>query len=61
VIVRILSFTALAWLLGFAWFAILLPQPLDGRRSDAIVVLTGGAGESIAAWRCCARGRRDGC
>ena len=43
-IVRILSFTALGWLLGFAWFAILLPQPLDGRRSDAIVVLTGGAG-----------------
>ncbi|WP_445326696.1 YdcF family protein [Sphingobium sp. AN641] len=34
----------LCWLLGFAWFAMLLPQPLDGRQTDAIVVLTGGAG-----------------
>lgn len=34
----------LAWMLGFAWFAIFLPQPLDGRPTDAIVVLTGGAG-----------------
>jgi uncharacterized SAM-binding protein YcdF (DUF218 family) len=31
-------------MLGFAWFAIFLPQPLDGRPTDAIVVLTGGAG-----------------
>jgi len=43
-IVRILSFLGLVWMLGFAWFALLLPQPLDGRPSDAIVVLTGGAG-----------------
>jgi uncharacterized SAM-binding protein YcdF (DUF218 family) len=41
---RIVSFFAIGWILGFAWFAILLPQPLDGRTSDAIVVLTGGAG-----------------
>ncbi|MEJ7926963.1 YdcF family protein [Sphingobium sp. AN641] len=43
-IVRIASTMLLCWLLGFAWFAMLLPQPLDGRQTDAIVVLTGGAG-----------------
>ena len=43
-IVRLFAVTLLAWLLGFAWFAIFLPQPLDGRPTDAIVVLTGGAG-----------------
>lgn len=43
-IVRFLAVTLLAWMLGFAWFAIFLPQPLDGRPTDAIVVLTGGAG-----------------
>lgn len=43
-IVRLAAVALLAWMLGFAWFAILLPQPLDGRETDAIVVLTGGAG-----------------
>ena len=43
-IVRFFAVTLLAWMLGFAWFAIFLPQPLDGRPTDAIVVLTGGAG-----------------
>lgn len=43
-IVRFLSLLLLGWMLGFAWFAIFLPQPLDGRPTDAIVVLTGGAG-----------------
>lgn len=43
-IVRFAAITLLAWILGFIWFAIFLPQPLDGRRTDAIVVLTGGAG-----------------
>ena len=43
-IVRLCAVTLLAWMLGFVWFAIFLPQPLDGRRTDAIVVLTGGAG-----------------
>ncbi len=43
-IVRFLALTVLGWMLGFAWFAIFLPQPLDGRATDAIVVLTGGAG-----------------
>lgn len=43
-IVRFFAITLLAWMLGFAWFGIFLPQPLDGRQTDAIVVLTGGAG-----------------
>jgi uncharacterized SAM-binding protein YcdF (DUF218 family) len=40
---RILSFVLLAWALGFAWFALLLPQPAAMANTDAIVVLTGGA------------------
>ncbi|MHA6769608.1 YdcF family protein [Sphingobium ummariense] len=43
-IVRFLALALLGWMLGFAWFAVFLPQPLDGRATDAIVVLTGGAG-----------------
>ncbi|CAH0352113.1 MULTISPECIES: YdcF family protein [unclassified Sphingobium] len=43
-IVRIASFGLIAWILGFAWFGAFLPQPLDGRTTDAIVVLTGGGG-----------------
>lgn len=42
---RFVSFLLLAWLLGFAWFALLLPQPLGpARKTDAIVVLTGAPG-----------------
>lgn len=40
---RIASFILLAWTLGFAWFALLLPQPAPLDRTDAVVVLTGGA------------------
>lgn len=44
-ITRLAAFVTLAWALGFAWFALFLPQPLDDRHNtDAIVVLTGGAG-----------------
>lgn len=41
---RLISALLLAWLFGFAWFAIALPRPLDGEKTDAIVVLTGGEG-----------------
>lgn len=42
---RLAAFMLMCWLLGFAWFALLLPQPLGPeRKTDAIVVLTGGAG-----------------
>ena len=43
-IVRLLAVSLLGWMLGFVWFAVFLPEPLDGRPTDAIVVLTGGAG-----------------
>lgn len=41
---RFIAFILLVYALGFAWFSIWLPQPLDRRTTDAIVVLTGGAG-----------------
>lgn len=41
---RLLSLLLIAWLLGFVWFAALLPQPLQGTRTDAVIVLTGGDG-----------------
>ena len=40
---RIASFVILTWLLGFAWFAFILPQPAGPQKTDAVVVLTGGA------------------
>jgi uncharacterized SAM-binding protein YcdF (DUF218 family) len=44
VILRIAAALLLAWMLGFAWFAIGLPGPADDRVTDAIVVPTGGTG-----------------
>ena len=41
---RLISLLFLAWVLGFAWFALLLPLPADAQKTDAIVVLTGGPG-----------------
>ena len=43
-IVRLFGVVALAWCLGFAAFMLLLPRPLEGNTTDAIVVPTGGAG-----------------
>ena len=40
---RLLSFLVLAYVLGFMWFAFLLPQPAEIAKTDAVVVLTGGA------------------
>ena len=40
---RLLAFILLIYLLGYAVFAVMLPRPADDRRTDAIVVLTGGA------------------
>ena len=42
--VRILSLLAVLWALGGVLFAVLLPDAADNRPTDAIVVLTGGAG-----------------
>lgn len=41
---RLLAAALLIWILGFAWFSFLLPQPAELSKTDAIVVLTGGAG-----------------
>src|SRR3546814_8800901 len=41
---RLISLLFLAWVLGFAWFALLLPLPAAPQKTDGIVVLTGGPG-----------------
>lgn len=41
---RLLGLIAVLWCLGFAVFMLLLPRPLEGNTTDAIVVPTGGAG-----------------
>lgn len=41
---RVISLLFLAWVLGFAWFALLPPMPAPAQKTDAIVVLTGGPG-----------------
>ena len=43
-IVRLLGIMGLAWAFGFAVFMLMLPEPLNGFTSDAIVVPTGGPG-----------------
>ncbi|MEO1648423.1 MAG: YdcF family protein [Pseudomonadota bacterium] len=40
----ILSAVFLGWALGFLWFAVALPQPVQGVQTDAVIVPTGGAG-----------------
>jgi uncharacterized SAM-binding protein YcdF (DUF218 family) len=39
---RLISTLILIYLLGYALFVVTMPQPADDRRTDAIVVLTGG-------------------
>ncbi len=41
---RLISLLLILWLLGFAGFALLLPQPLGAQKTDAVVVVTGGPG-----------------
>lgn len=43
-LLRLIAFAALIYALGYAAFAVLLPQPAGDERTDAIVVLTGGSG-----------------
>jgi uncharacterized SAM-binding protein YcdF (DUF218 family) len=40
---RLLAFLVLLYVLGYALFAVMLPEAGDERQTDAIVVLTGGA------------------
>ena len=41
---RALSLIILLWLFAFLWFAIALPRPHPEGATDAVIVLTGGAG-----------------
>lgn len=41
---RVASSLLLLWMLGFLWFAVFLPQPAGGEKTDAVVVLTGSGG-----------------
>lgn len=41
---RILAALLIAWFAGFGWFAIWLPGPLAGGRSEAVIVPTGADG-----------------
>lgn len=41
---RIVSLLLVAWVFGFLWFAIALPQPAGAAKTDAIVVPTGSGG-----------------
>ncbi|WP_353228961.1 YdcF family protein [Novosphingobium sp.] len=41
---RLLSLLVLAWLLGFIWFALLLPRPAEDVHTDAVIALTGASG-----------------
>lgn len=41
---RAASLLLIVWALGFAWFALLLPQPVGAGKNDAVIVLTGGEG-----------------
>lgn len=41
---RLIAVVALAYLLGFAVFMVMLPRPVEGRTTDAIVVPTGAPG-----------------
>jgi len=45
-IVRLIAAAMLAWMLGFAAFALALPRPAPDQKTDAIVVPTGGVGRS---------------
>jgi uncharacterized SAM-binding protein YcdF (DUF218 family) len=44
VLVRLGALVVLVYVLGYAFFVVSLPQPAGDGRTDAVVVLTGGAG-----------------
>ena len=58
-IARLLSFTAIAYVLGFVLFAVTLgrPAPADTPRADAIVAITGGKGRIEHATQLLSKGR----
>jgi uncharacterized SAM-binding protein YcdF (DUF218 family) len=41
---RLLSLVLLIWLLGFLWFALVLPRPAGDTHTDGVIALTGAQG-----------------
>ena len=56
---RILSSVVLIWLLGLAWFMVMLPGPSDVARTDGVIVLTGAPGRFQRGLQVLAAGRAD--
>ena len=56
---RAVSLLVLVYALGYAWFTVMLPRPADDRRTDAIVVLTGGKGRIPRGLDLLERGRAE--
>lgn len=56
---RSIAAILLVWILGFAWFALLLPQPAAIAPTDAVVVLTGGANRIDRALEILKSGKSD--
>lgn len=54
---RAVAFVLLLYALGFALFAVAIPDAADDRRTDAIVVLTGGSGRMSRGLDLLERGR----
>lgn len=55
---RLFSLLAIAWALGFIWFALFLPRPVtEPVRTDGVVALTGGGGRIPHALEVLERGR----
>jgi len=44
VILRLFAAAVLVYAFGFLAFAVSLPKPVSGQRTDAVIVLTGGPG-----------------
>ncbi|MBX3560590.1 MAG: YdcF family protein [Sphingomonas sp.] len=58
-LIRLVSFMLLAYALGYAAFAVLLPRPAGDARTDAIVVLTGGPGRMERGLEMLRQGRAE--
>ena len=57
---RLLSLMFILWFMGLVGFALLLPRPADdARRTDAVVVLTGGPGRFQRGLEILAAGKAD--
>jgi uncharacterized SAM-binding protein YcdF (DUF218 family) len=59
VLLRLILLVPLAYMLGYAAFVVLLPQPAGDERTDAIVVLTGGANRLQRGFDLLAEGRAE--